>query len=91
MEIWKCDGAQNYMEYCNRIGLEHCSRRSIVQLNDEKRFALFNQADAMMANDIPTIPLYQKPTYLVFKAGIKGMEDNATLQGPSWNAEAWSR
>jgi peptide/nickel transport system substrate-binding protein len=60
-------------------------------LNVKKRFALFNQADALMANDIPTIPLYQKPTYLVFKAGIKNMKDNATLQGPTWNAEAWSR
>lgn len=90
VEIWKCNGAQNYMEYCNKKA-SRLLEASDVQLNVKKRFALFNQADALMANDIPTIPLYQKPTYLVFKAGIKGMKDNATLQGPSWNAEAWSR
>jgi peptide/nickel transport system substrate-binding protein len=90
VEIWKCNGDQNYMEYCNRK-VSSLLEASDVQLNVKKRFALFNKADAMMANDIPTIPLYQKPTYLVFKAGIKGMKDNATQQGPTWNAEAWSR
>jgi peptide/nickel transport system substrate-binding protein len=90
VEIWKCNGAQNYMSYCNRT-VSRLLEASDVQLNVKKRFALFNQADARMANDIPTIPLYQKPTYFVFKAGIKGMKDNATLQGPTWNAEAWSR
>jgi peptide/nickel transport system substrate-binding protein len=90
VEIWKCNGAQNYMEYCNK-SVSRLLEATDVQLNAKKRFALFNQADAKMANDIPTIPLYQKPTYLVFKAGIKGMKDNATLQGPTWNAETWSR
>jgi peptide/nickel transport system substrate-binding protein len=90
VEIWKCNGDQNYMEYCNRKA-SRLLEATDVQLNVKKRFALFNQADAIMANDIPTIPLYQKPTYLVYKAGIKNMKDNATLQGPTWNAEAWSR
>jgi peptide/nickel transport system substrate-binding protein len=90
VEIWKCNGDQNYMEYCNRK-VSRLLEASDVQLNVKKRFSLFNQADALMAKDIPTIPLYQKPTYLVFKSGIKGMKDNATLQGPSWNAEAWAR
>jgi peptide/nickel transport system substrate-binding protein len=90
VEIWKCNGDQNYMEYCNRK-VSSLLEKTDVQLNVKKRFALFNQADALMANDIPSIPLYQKPTYLVFKAGIKGMKDNATSQGPSWNSEAWSR
>jgi len=90
VEIYKCNGQSNYMEYCNKK-VSSLLEASDVQLNVKKRFALFNQADALMANDIPTIPLYQKPTYLVFKAGIKGMKDNATLQGPTWNAEAWAR
>jgi len=90
VEIWKCNGAQNYMEYCNKK-VSRLLEASDVQLNPKKRFALFNQADALMANDIPTIPLYQKPTYFVYKAGIKGMKDNATNQGPTWNAEKWSR
>jgi peptide/nickel transport system substrate-binding protein len=42
-----------------------------------------------LANDVPTIPLYQKPTYFVFKTSLKGLVDNPTLQGPTWNTEAW--
>ena len=90
VEIWKCNGAQNYMEYCNQK-VTSLLEKTDVTLDPAKRFALFNQADALMANDIPTIPLYQKPTYFVYKAGIKGMKDNATNQGPTWNAEAWSQ
>ena len=39
--------------------------------------------------DVPTIPLYQKPTYFVFKTSLKGLVDNPTLQGPTWNTESW--
>jgi ABC-type transport system substrate-binding protein len=44
-----------------------------------------------MANDIPQIPLFQRATYFVYKSNLKGMVDNASSQGPSWNAEAWSK
>src|SRR5207245_2826471 len=53
------------------------------------RIKLVNAADAQLAKDVPTIPLYQKPTYFVFKTSLKGLVDNPTLQGPTWNTEAW--
>jgi hypothetical protein len=37
------------------------------------------------------IPLFQRPTYLVYKTSVKGMVDNPSSQGPSFNAEAWSK
>jgi hypothetical protein len=37
------------------------------------------------------IPLYQRPTYLVYKTSVHGMVDNASSQGPSFNAENWSK
>jgi peptide/nickel transport system substrate-binding protein len=43
-----------------------------------------------MATDVPSIPLYQKPTYFVFKTKLGGFKDNPTLQGPSWNTERWT-
>ena len=50
-----------------------------------------NAAGAIMANDVPMIPLFQRATYLVFKSSVHGLGDNASSQGPSWNAEAWSK
>ena len=64
-------------------------RRSDAALDVRTRMALVNQADALMANDLPTIPLYQKPTFLVYKANVKGMSDNTTQEGPMWNAQDW--
>ena len=45
----------------------------------------------IMGNDVPMVPLYQRPTYLVYKTSVKGMVDNSSSQGPSFNAEAWSK
>jgi peptide/nickel transport system substrate-binding protein len=48
-----------------------------------------NKAEALLAKDLPTLPLYQKPTYFVYKSKLKGIVDNPTIAGPTWNAEHW--
>ena len=52
--------------------------------------ALANQIDAVLWEDLYTIPLYQKPTFLAYSSAIEGVEDNATQAGPLWNSEKWS-
>jgi peptide/nickel transport system substrate-binding protein len=88
--FWSCPnggGTQNYMSYCNARAtrLLHQADRT---LNPKARQDLVNQADGLMANDIPTIPLYQKPTYLVFHNYVKGIRDNVAV-GPTYNVEDW--
>jgi ABC-type transport system substrate-binding protein len=56
-----------------------------------KRLALVNRAGTIIGNDVPMIPLFQRPTYLVYKTSVKGMLDNPSSQGPSFNAENWSK
>ena len=80
----------NYREYCNR-NVTKLLTQSDQELNDAKRVKLINKADAIMANDVPQIPLFQRATYFVYKSNVKGMVDNASSQGPSWNAESWSK
>ena len=43
-----------------------------------------------MAEDLPILPLYQKPTFFAWKDTIQGVEDNPTQYGPTWNAGDWS-
>jgi len=88
VEIWKCGGGQNFTGYCNQK-VSQLLEQSDTTIKPKVRASLFNQADALMANDLPTIPLYQKPTFLVYSSNVKGMQDNSTLQGPTWNAETW--
>jgi len=55
------------------------------------RAALFNQADAQLANnDVTVIPLFQKPTQLGYKGTIGGVQDNPTQDGFTWNIEDWT-
>ncbi len=90
VSIFSCGSPGNYGEYCNR-NVTKLLTQSDQELNDAKRVKLINKADAIMANDVPQIPLFQRATYFVYKSNVKGMVDNASSQGPSWNAEAWSK
>jgi peptide/nickel transport system substrate-binding protein len=39
--------------------------------------------------ELPAIPLYQRPSPLIYKSGILGMVDNPSNAGPVWNIEDW--
>jgi peptide/nickel transport system substrate-binding protein len=64
-------------------------KASDAALNPKARIKLVNKADAIMANDVPTIPLYQKPSYFVYMTSLKGLVDKPSNQGPTWNTETW--
>jgi len=86
--IWGCGGESNYMNYCNRTATK-LLEASNHELDPAKRAKQFQQADALMANDIPTIPLYSRPNPLIWKSGVLGMKNNASLTGFAWNMEDW--
>lgn len=50
---------------------------------------LYNEIDRLLWEDMPTTPLYQKPTYLPYRSSIEGVQDNASTAGPLWNAHEW--
>jgi peptide/nickel transport system substrate-binding protein len=55
------------------------------------RAAIYNQVDQRLANDdVTVIPLFQKPTQLGYRDTIKGMVDNPTQDGFTWNIEDWT-
>jgi peptide/nickel transport system substrate-binding protein len=87
---FSCGNASNYTEYCNR-NVTKWLGQSDRELNDAKRLALIKRVGKVLANDVPMIPLFQRPTYFVYKTSLSGLVDNPTSQGPSWNAETWSK
>jgi peptide/nickel transport system substrate-binding protein len=86
--IWGCSGESNFLNYCNRAATR-LMEASNSELDPAKRAALFNKADALMANDVPTIPMYSRPVPLVYKSAITGMKNNPANIGFAWNAEEW--
>jgi len=75
---------QNDQGYCNAK-----VTRLLNQVNrtfDAKvQAGIFNQATAQIAKDLVTIPLYQKPTYLIYRSRFKGMKENPTSETFMWN------
>ena len=56
---------------------------------NQARASLFQQADKLFANDIPTIPMYSRPNPLIWKSSLVGLKNNASLTGFAWNLEDW--
>jgi hypothetical protein len=50
---------------------------------------LFQQADAVMATQVPVIPLYQVPIVLVHRSDLLSMRANPGVSGPVWNIGDW--
>lgn len=88
VEIFQCDGGNNFTDYCNEE-VTKLLQESNNLIDPVERAAVLNEADAIMAEDLPLLPLYQKPTFLAFSSKIHNMEDNATNEGPTWNIGEW--
>jgi peptide/nickel transport system substrate-binding protein len=64
---------------------------ALVEIDREAAVALYNQVDEILWEDLPTIPLFQKPAgVLSYRTTIQGVQDNQSTGGPLWNAAQWS-
>jgi len=87
-DTWRCGGDSNYLNYCNRAATRLMDKAN-GELNPSKRVALYQAADKLMGNNVPTVPLYQRPVPLIYKSAVGGMINNPSTAGPMWNIEAW--
>jgi len=75
---------QNTQAYCN-AKVSRWLNQVNRTFNSKTQAAIFNKATAQMAHDLNTIPLYQKPTYLIYKSRFKGVKENPTSETFMWN------
>jgi peptide/nickel transport system substrate-binding protein len=54
--------------------------------DDKTAQDLGNQVDKLLWDNLYTIPLYQKPTFLAYNSNFTGFQENASLAGPLWDA-----
>jgi peptide/nickel transport system substrate-binding protein len=62
----------------------------LTQTEDAQIADTGNQVDKLLWDQMATLPLYQKPTYIAYSTSVKGVQDNPTQAGPLWNASTWS-
>ncbi|HEY5891402.1 MAG TPA: peptide ABC transporter substrate-binding protein [Acidimicrobiia bacterium] len=82
-------GGSNNLQYCNE-SVDAQIKATDTEVDPAARAALYNAADAEWLEEVPLLPLYQKPTFFAWNAEIVGPKDNATQIGPFWNIAAWT-
>lgn len=89
-----CPGPRQNPDGRNSTGFDDTEVTQLVdvagaEVDAAKRDNLYDQTDTLLVPPIPTLPLYQKATTLAFYRQIHNVVDNATIQGPTWNAVDW--
>jgi peptide/nickel transport system substrate-binding protein len=80
---------QNYARYKNERVTE-LLKESDRAVDEGKRAELLKQAQELIAEDLPIIPLYQRPEYYAWSEELTGPDVNPTLAGPFWNVGKWA-
>jgi peptide/nickel transport system substrate-binding protein len=84
-----CGGDQNYMNYCNKKASALLSKAQYTP-DPKARADLLNKAEVIMAADVPSIPMYVRPGFLISNKKVTGPILNPTQQGSTWNVETWN-
>jgi peptide/nickel transport system substrate-binding protein len=89
-DIYGCGGDQNDGAYCNRA-LTKVLEKVSTTLDASERAKLVNNAEkTYMVKDIPSIPMFARPLYVIRRAGLKGPVVNPTQEGSPWNISQWT-
>jgi peptide/nickel transport system substrate-binding protein len=89
-DLYACGGDQNDMGYCNRPFSKLLEKVSVT-LSAPQRATLLNQAERLyMVKDVPSIPVYARPVFVIRSTGVKGPVVNPTNEGSPWNVSAWT-
>jgi peptide/nickel transport system substrate-binding protein len=86
VDVWGCKGVHNWTGYCN-TKVTALFRRAAAELRTSARPPLLNRADALMARDLPTFPLFARPGYVIYKSRIRNVVWNPI--DVLWNAQDW--
>jgi ABC-type transport system substrate-binding protein len=84
-----CGGEINYGNYCNKRASALLDKTA-TELDDATRTKLLNQAEAIMAKDVPSIPMFVRPVFTIAAKKLKGLTTPTTLEGDFWNVNTWS-
>ena len=86
--IYSTGQGQNYGKYSNPA-VDQAFLDANGTLDPKERADKFNAIDKLLWDDMVTIPLYQKPTFIAYSDKYGNIGDNASSEGPFWNVGTW--
>jgi peptide/nickel transport system substrate-binding protein len=79
---------QNNYRYCNEKVSELIAKGNVTT-DQAERIAITHEIQTLMAEDMPLLPLFQRPETLAYTDRTQGMDSNP-LGGLVWNAADWA-
>ena len=79
---------RTHLGYCSD-GVDSLLEDAATEVDPALRAQLLNDANRVLAEDVPTIPLFRRPAFLVQRETLHGPRLNPAGQA-TWNVEAWS-
>ena len=86
--MFACDGASNYMRYCNRT-VDALEKRAVTVTSQEERKAIYAKIERIVVSDVPVVYLFNPSYIYAYRDGLGGFWPNAF--SPTWNAVDWTR
>jgi peptide/nickel transport system substrate-binding protein len=86
--IYRCGGTSNYLGYCS-AAVTSLLDASLQEPNANKRTNDLTDADALLAQDVPSIPLFQRPAFVAYRTTLHGIVNEVSVEGPFWNLADW--
>ena len=88
-QTFNSDSDSNFGKYVNPA-VDAGLKKAATQLDKADQAAELNKVDEILWEDIPTIPLFQKPAgMLAYSSKYGNIKDNTTSEGFFWNANEW--
>jgi peptide/nickel transport system substrate-binding protein len=81
-------GGNNFGGYSNPT-VDTLMQQAVASSDRNVQVADVNKVDLQLSKDAYTLPLYQKPTFLAYYDKWVNIRDNATNEGPTYNAQEW--
>ena len=89
-DVYRTGGGGNYGNYSSKK-VDDLFNQANAETDEAKSAELGNQIDQQITEDMATIPLYTKPTFIAYRNTFAGIKDNSTLEGPFFNANPWGQ
>ena len=88
-QIFASDSDSNFGKYANPA-VDAAIKKVASTLDEDDRAAELNKIDEMLWEDLPNIPLFQKPAgLLAYSTKYANITDNTTSEGFFWDSSSW--
>lgn len=91
--IYSTPQGDNIQQNYSRQGtpeIDALYQQFVTEPDPEAQAEIGNRIDALLWEQVATVPLYQRPEFMAWQSSIEGPQSNPTQAGPLWNSETWT-